>query len=628
MMERLRTAHGQEPKVLAQKAVARVLTEIDQEQTGIASLHSAPISHSDNITSPCSQTICTRLWLNRMLWIFIALGVTLRLLRYLLRHPLWGDESYVAVNVLTRDYWGLLQPLDHGMACPLLFLWIERAVTDALGFSEFSLRLFPLACGLLSLFLFHWMARMAVRGAPLLFAVGVFTVSFPLVRYGGDIKPYASDVLASLLLWLPAVAWCQSRDNRWLWRLSGLVPLTLLLSHPAVFVAGGISLALAGPARQSKQWTTRAAWCVLTMSAVGSFAAIYLIFTGPQYASIAHEGSSMMRYWDSSFPPWHSPWDLATWLLSVHTGAMFAYPFGGDRGGSIITALIVAVGVCTLMRQRKRALLALWLVPFGLTLSAAAVRCYPYGGSARTMLFLAPAVCMLAGVGTGQLLAQFRSPGRYRRWLAICIVILAGTGVISLAANCVYPYYSVNVVRSREFARWFWAAQAQNAEVVCVRHDLGISFTPARWHLQRTPLYLCNQAIYSGRWHKTQPRWETISEDHPLRCVLFNERPLAKTDPAAWKELPWTDRRLLAWLDGMLREFTLRKITNYAVDEGDFQGEVWFEDRYAVLEFTPRRQPDAAKVPVAGRANATGVNSSDLHPSPLAGQQGPLTLIR
>src|SRR5262249_8610743 len=132
-------------------------------------------------------------WLVALTWGFVGLGVVRRVFRYAMNFPLWGDESFVAVNLIARSYRDLLLPLDYGQICPLLFLWIERWVVIHLGFSEWTLRLFPLACAVASVALFHHVARCVVRGLPLLLAVAVFAVSFHPIRHAAEVKPYASD---------------------------------------------------------------------------------------------------------------------------------------------------------------------------------------------------------------------------------------------------------------------------------------------------------------------------------------------------------------------------------------------------------------------------------------------------
>ena len=206
-------------------------------------------------------------WHARWIMLFLAVGVAIRLIRYLLRFPLWGDEAMLAMNFLDRDYAGLMQPLHFHQVAPLLFLWIELAAIKLLGFHEWSVRLFPLLCSLASLFLFHRLARLLLRGAPLVLAVGIFAVTYSGLRYAAEMKPYGGDLMISTLLLLLAVRWWrQPDDTRWLWALAAVAPLALGLSYPAVFVAGGVSLSVAGVLLSTRSRRGWGAWCAIMWS--------------------------------------------------------------------------------------------------------------------------------------------------------------------------------------------------------------------------------------------------------------------------------------------------------------------------------------------------------------------------
>jgi hypothetical protein len=98
-----------------------------------------------------------RLWL--LTSAFLVLGVMLRLIRYLQNFPLWGDEAFLAVHFLRGGYLELLQPLGFGQVAPPLFCWVVRLNITVLGFSESSLRLFPLVCSIASMFVFDRLHR-------------------------------------------------------------------------------------------------------------------------------------------------------------------------------------------------------------------------------------------------------------------------------------------------------------------------------------------------------------------------------------------------------------------------------------------------------------------------------------
>ena len=180
------------------------------------------------LTSTGLETHIADRWLTRATWAFVGLGVALRLMRYLMDYPLWWDEAFVAVNFIRRDYIGLLRPLDYGQVSPILFLWSELTFVKLLGFSEWSLRLFPLACAVASVFLFRHVASRVVRGVPLLLAVAIFATSFHPILHAADVKPYASDLLAALILLAMAVEWRRAPERAgWIWGLAAAAPICL-----------------------------------------------------------------------------------------------------------------------------------------------------------------------------------------------------------------------------------------------------------------------------------------------------------------------------------------------------------------------------------------------------------------
>ena len=52
----------------------------------------------------------------------------MRVVRYGLRFPIWGDEAFVCLNLLDHDLLELAGPLRFDQVAPVLFLWVEWAV--------------------------------------------------------------------------------------------------------------------------------------------------------------------------------------------------------------------------------------------------------------------------------------------------------------------------------------------------------------------------------------------------------------------------------------------------------------------------------------------------------------------
>ncbi|MGQ9575886.1 MAG: hypothetical protein ACUVUC_11255 [Thermoguttaceae bacterium] len=482
----------------------------------------------------------------RWMGVFLALGLLARLVRYGLRFPLWYDEAALAANLLDRGFGELLRPLEAGQVCPVLFLAVQLGFVKLLGFTEYSLRLFPLGCGLAVVLLAWHLSRRMFSGLAAAMVFGFFAVDYPAIRYSAEAKPYGTDLLAALVLVVLAVEWLRRPRRRgWLWLLAMATPLAVGLSYPAVFVAGGASAAVAWVLWRRRLHGGWIPWTALNLLMTATFAAQLRL---AQISVKPETARAMQSYWKACFPPLGSPAGLAGWLLDAHTGEMMQHPAGGKRGASTLTAVLGVAGLVMLWRRRQGALLSLVLVPPALGLAAAAMHRYPYGGPARLAMHLTPIVCVLAGLGASGLLARLGAgrPGG-RRAVAAALALLAVLPAGSAVRDLIHPQRSENDRRARDFARWFWLAKSLDGELVCLKTDLQESFQSAGVLDGDEAIYLCNQRIYSPRHARGQPpAWQRISKDWPLRCVRFTAGNYA-SDEAAFRH----------WLAGMQTRWRL-----------------------------------------------------------------------
>jgi hypothetical protein len=506
--------------------------------------------------------------------IFIVLGIAMRLLRFGLKHPLWSDEAFLTFNLISRDFVLLTRPLDYQQVCPLLFLWAEKAIGQAIGFSEWSLRLLPTIASIVSLFLFRHVAGRLLRGLALVIAVAFLAIAFTPIRHAGEIKPYATDFLVALGLIALAVEWLRTPDRTgFLWGMAALGPLAIGLSYPAVFVVGSVGLVLVLPVWKSQSLRAIVPLAVFGVASVGTFCWLLQRVVASQSASVAHW---MSVYWAGAFPP-RAPWAFFVWLARTHTSQMFAYPGGGNFGASAITTGLVITAIAAYVRRGSKPVLALLLLPFALGFFAAALGRYPYGGSARTMQYVAPAILLMAGLGAAVLLSRLPGP----QWrgpislLVLCTIFIVGIGM--MAWDLAHPYKIFPDRTSRDFARQFWREESAGAELICAMTDLRLPLNTVAWQGNRAASYLCYQKIYCDRLRANQPaRYDLVSESHPLRLVVFQETP--------------GDRSVVSeWIAKHGDQIELRGRRERSVNSGVVLGRLKFEERYVVYEFAPGR---------------------------------------
>ncbi len=170
-------------------------------------------------------------------------------------------------------------------------------------------------------------------------------------------------------------------------------------------------------------------WILYHLVLVGSFLFLFLVVVLSQMESTL---GTFQDYWQSAFPPVASPLSLLGWMLKVHTSHSFAYPQGGNNGGSTLTLLLCLCSVGAFLRARRWGELTWLLVPFGLALLAAAFEHYPYGGKHRFLLFLSPLICTMVGVGIERLLCMMPESPESSFWTRgrVAIALLGILGAI------------------------------------------------------------------------------------------------------------------------------------------------------------------------------------------------------
>lgn len=373
-------------------------------------------------------------------WSALAIGIVVRVTRYLAERSLWGDEGALALNLVNKPTRELLEPLEYYQGAPTGFLLAEKAVIGVLGDDEFALRLFPLLCGIAALFLFAAVARRLLAPGAAAMALLLFATLEPLVYYSSEVKQYSTDVAAGLLLlYAVTVADWDRLKVRTAVAIAAGGAAVAWLSHPALIV-----LAALGAAVFVASWNERRLAAIRRILLVGSVwagsaLASYLVNSNNATAV----GSAVL---DSSPESGLAPIKLVDALWDV-----FAHPVGVARTTTALGIVATAVGIAVLLRRSLRHALFI-TTPIAGTLLAALLDLYPF--SDRFVLFLVPFFLLLMGEGLWAIVEVTAS--RLPVLALAAPALLLGYPLATAAENVVSPpgHEEVKNVLRHVDARW------------------------------------------------------------------------------------------------------------------------------------------------------------------------------
>ncbi len=205
-------------------------------------------------------------------------------------------------------------------------------------------------------------------------------------------------------------------------------------------------------------------------------------------------------FWRGSFPPWDQPWKLPGWLIGVHVGNTLAYPIGGERGASTATLAALLVGVAGVMAKTPAD------IPFSpsLTIRDGTGRGRAWAVSLRRSASNHPVPgsvhLFVGGTGRGDPVGPAAVAGiAAAERLGWAVGLLATLGFCLIGRDLVQPYRVPADVTSRSFAHWLWNESSPDAELLCVKSDLGFAFQPELWKRGMSAVYLFHQGTSTHR---------------------------------------------------------------------------------------------------------------------------------
>lgn len=307
----------------------------------------------------------------------------LRTVQYVARSSFWLDELSMVSNFEKRSLTKLVsRPLGEMQVAPAGFLAAVKVSSAVLGLNEMGLRFIPWISAIAGVFPFWRVARRVLSGLALLAGLLIFAVSPSLTWYGGNVKPYSSDIAATLLLVLLALRFEERPRDYEAGILAGLAGAPILfVSFPAIVTAAVLGLVLLLRwLRDRRRSSITPLLCLVTPWGAAALAAglLALRLVDPQ------TNAYMRRFWIDGFPP--APWTSIEALLWVPQrlmetlGFLMFFQAADWTAGRIVAAafgILACIGLVFLSRKFPRQT-PLIVAPTIAAILAASARLLPF----------------------------------------------------------------------------------------------------------------------------------------------------------------------------------------------------------------------------------------------------------
>ena len=340
-----------------------------------------PVSQSNlSRSTRCSQI--KRIVFQSSPWLFLTLGVLVRIFHYLNNRSLWQDEAKLALNILDKSFYELLYPLDYNQGAPVLFLWLEKICVTLFGPSELALRFLPFLSSFIGLVIFYKIAKQLFDNKFLLLSLFLFVFSYQLVYYSHEVKQYSFDVTVSLTLIYLVIRFqpFERPRIRTFFLLSMAGGIALWLSHASLFILPGIGILFALRCFQERSNTSLIGLTMVTIFWLLNFVVLYSI------SLKSLEGNRfMLAFWQRGFIP--PPTSLQNVEIILRRLIQFINYSGFSHNWLYLVVLLFLIGSIEMIVSKRSESLVL-LLPFCFTLVASSLHKYAFIN--RLVLFLVP----------------------------------------------------------------------------------------------------------------------------------------------------------------------------------------------------------------------------------------------
>lgn len=379
-----------------------------------------------------------RITCQNLAWAAVFLGVVLRIWEYTELRSLYMDEVSLLKNIVGRSAFDFHHVLEDDQMAPPAFLVIERVLARLPIPVRAAGRLFPLICGIATVFLTHAAARRYLDRRAVPIAVALFAMNDHLIYYSAEVKQYSLDLMCTLIAILLAAP--RPPESISLRRFRGLAAFGLIapwFSFPVVFPLAAVGLQLIVARLQGRQWRAALLSSFVCLVWVASFGGCYLLSR-----SILSRRDFIWVWWNFAFLP-IPPRSLDQVSMLGQTFAnVFIHPVGLLSPLTLpytaaIATLLWLFGFFSLGRRWPGGLFIL-IGPLLFALAASGLHLYPFHG--RLLIYLVPSFLLPMCEGMTAIGGRFGRP---------CTLLLAGLFLYGQATELVWE--KAIVPRARTF---------------------------------------------------------------------------------------------------------------------------------------------------------------------------------
>lgn len=383
---------------------------------------------------PMDSIISLSWWSNKRFQLIsallITLGIIFRLLMFIQNRNLVIDESNIVWNIYSRDFIGLLKPLDHEQYAPPLYLWCVELCSLLFGYSEQSMRLTALILGIASLFIFRILLKRIIPEQGYWLTLGLFCFAPILVKYSTEVKQYVPDAFVAIILVLVALKWpifvMPKKKFILHWILAGSI--VIWASQPSVFILASIGAYYFIQCFQLKKREELSALLFIGIIWLAQFG-VYYIFILKSQINSDYLQSYHNDYFLFALPKTGAEW-RHNWL---RVREILCNTAGFNMVSLYLCAFFILIGGISLFRQ-SLSKFVLFSFPVLLTLIAAAL--HQFSLIERVIIFILPFTMILLGFGFAQLI---KIP------LVFSKILLVGCGIYILY---LYNYKSLFIEKA------------------------------------------------------------------------------------------------------------------------------------------------------------------------------------